>query len=51
MGMLARLGVVLGLDSAEFKQGIEGADRTLTNFTAKIPAMGAVASGPWEYIG
>lgn len=44
MGMLARLGVVLGLDSGEFKQGLESADRSLTTFTAKIPTMGTVAT-------
>lgn len=43
MGMLARLGVVLGLDAGEFKSGIESADRSLTKFTAKLPQMGAVA--------
>lgn len=44
MGMLARLGVVLGLDSGEFKQGLESADASLSKFTAKIPQFGAVAA-------
>jgi lambda family phage tail tape measure protein len=44
MGMLARLGVVLGLDAGEFKSGIDAADRSLTKFTAKLPQMGAVAA-------
>jgi lambda family phage tail tape measure protein len=44
MGMLARLGVVLGLDSAEFQQGLESADRKLAKFADKIPAMGAAGA-------
>jgi len=44
MGMLARLGVVLGLDSGEFKQGLESADKSLTKFAAKLPQMGVVAA-------
>lgn len=41
MGMLARLGVVLGLDSGEFKQGIESAEKKLDQFGERLPAIGA----------
>lgn len=44
MGMLARLGVVLGLDSAEFQQGLERADKQLSKFIDKIPTVGAVGA-------
>lgn len=44
MGMLARLGVVLGLDSGEFKQGLEAADRSLSNFSAKVATVGTVGA-------
>lgn len=44
MGMLARLGVVLGLDSGEFKQGLESADRSLSNFSSKVGTVGTVAA-------
>ena len=46
MGMLARLGVVLGLNSAEFQKGLLGADKQLQQLaaTAKNVAMvGGVA--------
>jgi len=35
MAMLARLGVVLGLDSAEFQKGLAGADRQIDSFVSK----------------
>jgi lambda family phage tail tape measure protein len=44
MGMLARLGVVLGLDSGEFKQGLESADRSLSNFSSKVGVVGTVSA-------
>jgi len=44
MGMLARLGVVLGLDSGEFKQGIESADKSLSNFSSKVATVGTVSA-------
>jgi lambda family phage tail tape measure protein len=44
MGMLARLGVVLGLDSGEFKQGLESADRSLSNFSSKVATVGTVSA-------
>lgn len=40
MGMLARLGVVLGLDSAEFQQGLEKAQKKLDQFGERLPAIG-----------
>lgn len=43
MGMLARLGVVLGLDSAEFQKGIADANKKLDNLSAQMPKMAAVA--------
>lgn len=43
MGMLARLGVVLGLDSAEFQKGIADANRKLDNISAQMPKFAAVA--------
>jgi lambda family phage tail tape measure protein len=44
MGMLARLGVVLGLDSAEFQQGLEKADRQLSKLVDKLPALGVTGA-------
>lgn len=44
MGMLARLGVVLGLDSGEFKQGLESADRSLSTFSSKVGTVGTIAA-------
>jgi lambda family phage tail tape measure protein len=44
MGMLARLGVVLGLDSAEFQKGIEGADRSLAKFAHNAQQAATLAS-------
>jgi lambda family phage tail tape measure protein len=44
MAMLARLGVVLGLDSAEFQKGIEGADRQLDKLAKTAQTGAAVAS-------
>jgi len=44
MGMLARLGVVLGLDSAEFQQGIENAKKKLDQFGERLPAIGAAGA-------
>lgn len=41
--MLARLGVVLGLDSAEFQKGIADANRKLDNISAQMPKFAAVA--------
>lgn len=43
MGMLARLGVVLGLDSAEFQKGIADANRKLDQISAQMPKFAAVA--------
>ena len=49
--MIARLGVVLGLDTAEFNKGIESAGRKLEQFSqaaekyGKIAAVGMVAAG------
>jgi lambda family phage tail tape measure protein len=44
MGMLARLGVVLGLDSAEFQQGLESAGKKLDQFGDRLPAIGAAGA-------
>jgi len=44
MGMLARLGVVLGLDSGEFKQGLESADKALGNFSTKVTTVGTLGA-------
>lgn len=49
--MIARLGVVLGLDSAEFSKGLESAGRKLEQFSqaaekyGKMAAVGMVAAG------
>ena len=46
MANIARLGVLLGLDSAEFSKGIEGAKRKLDDFSksvVKFSTVGAVA--------
>lgn len=42
--MLGRLGVVLGLDSAEFVRGIDGANRKLNEFAEKAVAAGKTAA-------
>lgn len=44
MAILARLGVVLGLDSAEFQQGLASADKKLAEFGAKIPTVAAAGA-------
>lgn len=44
MAMLARLGVVLGLDSAEFTKGIEQAQKNLNKVAEQIPKMAAVGA-------
>lgn len=43
---VARLGVVLGLDTAEFQKGLDSAKKSLNEFANKIPTMaaGAVAA-------
>ena len=43
MANIARLGVVFGLDTAEFTQGLEAAKNSLNNFANKIPAVTATA--------
>lgn len=43
MGMLARLGVVLGLDTAEFQKGLSGAKKSLDQFAQQIPTVAGVA--------
>lgn len=43
MGMLARLGVVLGLDTAEFQKGLTGAKKSLDQFAQQIPTVAGVA--------
>ncbi len=43
MGMLARLGVVLGLDTAEFQKGLTGAKKSLDQFAQQIPNVAGVA--------
>ncbi len=42
--MIARLGVVLGLDSAEFVRGIESASRKLEQFEQAVGKYGAAAA-------
>ena len=42
--MLARLGVVLGLDSAEFQQGLETAGKKIDALASKLPAVGAAGA-------
>lgn len=42
MANISRLGVILGLDTAEFQQALKSARRNLDDFAAKIPAMAAV---------
>lgn len=44
MAILARLGVVLGLDSAEFQQGLAGANMALQKFQKNLPQIGAIAA-------
>lgn len=41
--MLARLGVVLGLDSAEFQKGIADANRKLDQISASMPKFATIA--------
>ena len=41
--MLARLGVVLGLDSAEFQKGIADANRKLDQISAQMPKFATIA--------
>ena len=41
--MLARLGVVLGLDSAEFQKGISNANRKLDQISAQMPKFATIA--------
>lgn len=41
--MIARLGVLLGLDTAEFNKGLAGAERKLEQFTAQAQRGAAVA--------
>jgi lambda family phage tail tape measure protein len=43
MAMLARLGVVLGLDSAEFQKGIADANRKLDQISASMPKFATIA--------
>ena len=43
MAMLARLGVVLGLDSAEFQKGIADANRKLDQISAQMPKFATIA--------
>jgi lambda family phage tail tape measure protein len=43
MAMLARLGVVLGLDSAEFQKGISDANRKLDQISAQMPKFATIA--------
>lgn len=52
MAILARLGVVLGLDSAEFQQGLASAGRKLEEFSKKAEVLGkggAVAFAAMAY--
>lgn len=42
--MIARLGVLLGLDSAEFTKGIEGANKKLDEFAKKTVTAGQVGA-------
>lgn len=39
---IARLGVILGIDTAEFQKGIDSAQKSIGNLITKIPAMAAV---------
>lgn len=41
--MLARLGVVLGIDSAEFQKGISDANRKLDQISASMPKFATIA--------
>jgi lambda family phage tail tape measure protein len=43
MAMLARLGVVLGLDSAEFQKGIADANRKIDKISAQMPKFATIA--------
>jgi hypothetical protein len=43
MAMLARLGVVLGLDSAEFQKGIADANRKIDQISAQMPKFATIA--------
>lgn len=43
MAMLARLGVVLGIDSAEFQKGIADANRKLDQISAQMPKFATIA--------
>ena len=41
---VARLGVVLGLDTADFQKGLDSAKKSLNDFANKIPMVAAVAT-------
>jgi lambda family phage tail tape measure protein len=41
---IARLGVVLGLDTAEFQKGLDSAKRSVTDLANKIPMLAAVGA-------
>jgi len=43
MANIARLAAVLGLDTAEFKQGLASARRSLDQFAERLPTVAAVA--------
>jgi hypothetical protein len=42
--MIARLGVLLGLDGAEFERGIQRAERSLTDFASKAVNIGGIVA-------
>lgn len=44
MANIARLAAVLGLDTAEFQQGLASAKRQLNDFADKLPTVAAVAT-------
>jgi lambda family phage tail tape measure protein len=41
---IARLGVVLGLDTAEFQKGLDSAKRSVTDLANKIPMLAAIGA-------
>lgn len=44
MANIARLGVVLGIDTTEFTKGLNAAKKSLNDFSAKIPTLAAVGA-------
>lgn len=48
MANIARLGVVLGIDTTEFTKGLNAAKKSLNDFSAKIPTLAAVGAAAFS---